>query len=267
MAIIIPERYFHVPKAHRRPKEPSAKKLRELASKWITNLRASKTGREAERHALADLLEACEPLRRCYSAACPRCSAAAQRWAMEELADLWPEETDLVSMTMIVAKLHRPIGELATIELSSIKRHLQRKFEAAEVSAIPIWGYIDISHNVHADGLYDEHWAPHLAFVTLAGNERDLDGLKASLERNNSSKRPHRVDEVNDWDWQVSYVCKFRPARRVEFEKLTPRARPSKYWLQPAQTVEFLLWAGQRHPLDRFFLLGMRRYRDGLQLL
>ncbi|MGX5851539.1 hypothetical protein ACWGTO_31385 [Mesorhizobium sp. PL10] len=267
MSIIIPEWFFSIPKAERRPKEPSPKDLQQLSREWITNLRCSRTGREQERHTVANVLEACEPLRRCHSAACPMCSAAAQRWAMAELAELWPEETNLVSMTMIVAKLHRPVGRLAAIELLSIKRHLQRKFEAAEVNGVPIWGYLDVSHNVHAHDHYEEHWAPHLAFVTLAGNEADLDVLKGTLQRNESSKRPHRTDQITDWEWQVSYVCKFRPTRRVEFEKQTSGARPTKHWLHPAQTVEFLLWAGQHHPVDRFFLLGMRRYGNGLKLL
>ncbi|MEH6717682.1 MAG: hypothetical protein V7704_02275 [Aurantimonas endophytica] len=260
--LVLEESYYRFPQSELREGELTFKECQQLSREWITNLRRSRTGREEERLDLADVLEGCEPYERCGSAACPMCSAATQRWMLEKLDELWPPSVPLVTSTIIVPKTHRPIGELDSVKLASVKRHFRRKFEAAGIGHLPVWGYVDISLNSHAQGEYDQHWSPHIAFVGPAENKSEIDGLNAVLRRSGCVRRPIRCEPVKDRAAQLSYICKFRPVRRVDFEKSSSKARPTKYWLKPADNVEFLLWAEEYRPADRCFMMNLRRRGD-----
>lgn len=232
----------------------------------IVNLRHARSGDREAQHTLADRLEGCTRKRPCNSAACPRCVTAEQERAIDELSKFWPDGTPLVMKTIIIPKLHRPVGELHTIQMPSIKRHFRRKIKTSCLEHIPIWGCIDLSLNIHSDDAYETYWCPHLTFMTLEKHKVDLAKFDDVLRYDASTKRPSRTDTVRDWKKQVSYVSKTRPVRRIDFNKTSSKARPTKRWLKPSQNVEYLLWLGDCKPAERMFLLNIGRNGEGLYL-
>jgi hypothetical protein len=234
-----------------------------LARQYQTHLRRSYSKRKKERVALAEKLEMCSTKARCGSAACPRCATAANRRLIKALTAVWRNE-DLITMTVIIPKLHRPVGKLASLKPASAKRHLRRKLEAAGLGHMPVFAYLEVSHNVHAQRAYEEHWAPHFNLITPAKYASDLDRLRLVLKTDDSVKRSGRRDPVRDHA-QLSYAVKTRPLRRTDFDKTSPKARPTKQWLKPGQLVEHLLWADHR-PSEFQFLMNMRQYGDSIRL-
>ena len=241
-----------------RPGAPSPADARLRTEKLIRDLeRALTAGTKASR-TLVRRLKACCPEDPCKSAVCQACALDHQAHAIAKLEQTWPEGTDLVTAAIIIRKLERPQGELNTLQLASIERAFRRKLKDAGCDLIPIWAYIDVSFNTHAQNDYGQHWLPHLHFVPEAKYQNNLAELGKCLPRSTSIKRPVQIKAVRDWIDQVSYVCKPVPQQRRDFHREKRSARPGKYPLTTGQSVEFALWLSERRPRDRHFTCGRR---------
>jgi hypothetical protein len=163
--MIIPESLYR--DKYLRAGEPNAKARQSHLDSRVKRLRSSHLQPDLCK-ATADTFEACDPNQRCGLALCPHCNTADQRRLVQQTRQLWDPGTPLKKVTMVPAELQRQPGQLDTTKLASTKRHLRRVFERAEVDHLPVVGFIDVSFNVHTDGLWEDHWQPHLEFITTS---------------------------------------------------------------------------------------------------
>jgi hypothetical protein len=200
-------------------------------------------------------------------AICPHCATGDQRTRIQQVQRLWAD-TELTKVTMVPTSLQREPGELATITIPSVKRHLRRIFERAGVDHHPIIGFIDLSFNIHSNGLWDDHWQPHLEFLTPTSNWMEMKKpLRKQLKRSPAVKIPLLGVKVADLDHQISYAFKPTPVRKTSFEAVSPNARPHKQYLKGKQELEFLLWLGLQSTSCRLFMLNARTYSEAIRLL
>src|SRR5689334_1795583 len=89
----------------------------------ITNLRHARTGDRERRERLAERLEACTRRHPCNSGACPRCGERHKRAMVRAVERLWPDEP-LEIVSIIPVWVQRPLGDLDTLKLPSVKAHL-----------------------------------------------------------------------------------------------------------------------------------------------
>jgi hypothetical protein len=130
---------------------------------------------------------------------------------------------------MVPVELQKAPGELHTIKLPSSKRQIRRVFERAEVDHRPIIGFVDLSYNLHANGLWEDHWQPHLELITATEIWRAIKApLRAQLTTSPSVEIPLLGVSVKDVQEQVSYAFKPTPVRKTYFEPVSPQARSHK---------------------------------------
>lgn len=256
------------PKRSKKPKKQKRWSTKAQRAGLLERSR-SNIGTEDERREIAENMESCTPKKPCNSGGCSHCEIAHQQDALEQLRGLWPEGTNLMMVVLIFLHLHRPPRRLYTLKIASVKRYIQRTLEAAGCEHIPLWGYLDLSFNIHSDGEFEPHWAVHLQAVLPESYENELKRrLGPLLERDATCvKRPIRCDEIENFDRQSSYVCKPEPIRRTSFLAESRNARPTKQGLESTQLTEFLLWAGKMRPRDRQFLQNIREYQGQLRVL
>ena len=205
---------------------------------------------------LTSRLRRCKPADPCQSAACPACALDFQAEVLALLEQIYPASSDLITASIIIKSLERPAGHLHTLQLKSIQRALRRALERSGGSLIPLWGYVDLSWNTHAGGLYEPHWCPHFHVVTEAKYLPMLGCLREQLAEGTSVKRPLRIDPVRDWLAQLSYACKPLPTHRCDYSKTSSQARASKYPLPAIQAAEFALWLSKSGPQHRHFVFN-----------
>jgi hypothetical protein len=235
---------------------PTDADARAKTEKLIRNLERAPTADSKVSRALVKRLACCCAEDPCHSAVCHACALNHQALAMAKLETVWPPGTELISDTIIIKKLERPLGKLNTLQPASIQRAFRRKLQAAGCQLIPIWAYVDISYNSHAQDKYEPHWLAHLHIVAEAKYRRNIKNIAKVLKRSTSIKRPTNVKPIKHWITQVSYVCKPLPQQRRDFHREKRTAKPGKYPLTSAQSIEFALWLSERHPRDRHFWCG-----------
>ena len=237
---------------------PPDERLAEASQRIITALGSIK-GSGPAAQALASRLRRCTPADPCGSSVCPTCALKFQAEALAALEQTYPASSDLITASIIIGSLERPAGCLHTLQLKSIQRALRRTLERAGGGLIPLWGYLDLSWNTHAEGLYEPHWCPHFHVVTEAKYGPMLRCLREHLAEGTSVKRPLRIDPVRDWLAQTSYACKPSPTHRCDYSKVSAQARASKYPLPTFQAAEFALWLGDVGPQNRHFAFNLFR--------
>src|SRR4051812_23474332 len=86
--------------------EPDQAQRQAIQTSWVKTLRRCDHGQTPaqERLELADLLESCKRNKRCNSGACLQCATAFQRWLIDAVQELWPEES-LSTTTLIIPRL------------------------------------------------------------------------------------------------------------------------------------------------------------------
>lgn len=216
--------------------------------------------RETGQTRIADRLTDCSRDERCDLAVCPHCSAAFQRYMIEQIAYLWPD-MPLTKVTWVLAEAASPLGELSCRTPNSLKRMFRRYLDHAGVLQFLCIGFIDLSVNIHSGRKWEAHWQPHLELITPTANwEMVRRPLMQEATKNPSVRRPIRGVPINDLEHQGSYAFKPDPGRKTFFDSSSSRAYPTKQNLSTRQEKEFLLWLADNPPEVRRFMLGVRSY-------
>jgi hypothetical protein len=258
-----------------RDDEPKDRKRAALAAKWAKNLRRTRSFDDPVRFTIACKLDDCRPRRRCWLAACPDCSHAFQRWAFDGAHMALTPFGPLGGLTIVPAGLQRFQGTLATLKLASAHRHLRRLLTDAGVENVPMIGVLDLSFNIHSEGLWKPLFQPHFALLLPDQHTESVSSLLRPYVKNHPAggknrqpvQTPIRRQAISDVNWQGSDTFKYRPVQKTWFEAYSFRAHPTEQWLQPQQQVEALLWFGEQPPEARLFMVGIRRYGDMLKVL
>lgn len=242
------------------PNEPTEDERTEQRRLHTRMLWRSKFGDKAERRPLADRLYECRPNHRCHSSACIECNVAVKRCMTRLIDFFWPAPGQLTTFGLMIAKFHRPVGELSTVPVGDVVKAATDLFHEAGCADVPLIGCVDLCLAVDGDGRHPPHWVPHVHFITPRKYGIDLcSKLVPNLPKDTRTKRPCRGNSVQDRSIQISYVFKTSFVKDVRFTAETSKAHPTTQGLKPREEVEALLWLGRCRLLDRLVIKMPRR--------
>jgi hypothetical protein len=166
---------------------------------------------------LADRLEGCKTDQRCWSAACPKCTYAAQAFTTGVTARFLaahPDRSKIVCVSVVPAD-----GEVAKGKLSAKqhKRNIRRWREALGRAGVTWFiGATDWSYNEHNQGRYKASWQQHIYGFTATD---DLQQLKQMLkEQFRATDAIPRPVQAKVWDGDptaIDYMLKPVFRRRI----------------------------------------------------
>jgi hypothetical protein len=148
---------------------------------------------------LADRLDNCEHKKRCWSAACPCCTYAAQAFTTEvalKFLTSHPDPDKIVRVSVVPADGAIPAGQLNPDQHTRNNRRWKEALGRAGVT----WflGASDWSFNEHKNGRYDASWQEHFYGFTVTDDPKKLrKSLKKRFPPNDAIPRPV---QVKSWD-------------------------------------------------------------------
>jgi hypothetical protein len=159
---------------------------------------------------LADRLEACKPDRRCWSAACPKCSYAAQTFTTEVAVKFLTSHQDrnkIVCVSVVPADGDIPQGKLSSDQHA---RNVRRWKEALRRAGVTWFiGATDWSFNEHNGGRYKPSWQEHFYGFTATDDPKELKKkLKEQFPTTDSIPRPVRVKVWDEDPTAIEYMLK-----------------------------------------------------------
>jgi len=166
---------------------------------------------------LAAKINACKRGSRCFSAACPKCSHAAQAFVTETVSKFLehhPDRKDMVCASVIPRDGEIPPGSLSAASHARSVRRWKEGLGRAGVT----WfiGATDWSFNEHDQGRYNAHWSEH--FYGLMAT-KDVERLKRSLQeqfpRTDAIDRPVHVKAWNGDPKAIQYMINPTFWRRI----------------------------------------------------
>jgi hypothetical protein len=166
---------------------------------------------------LADKLDCCKPRARCKSAACPECSAAAQRLYTKITKDFLLKRSDdaiIVCISVVPADGTSKRGHLSKAQ------HVRnvRRWKTALGRAGVGWfiGATDLSFNEHKGGRYLPHWSEHFyGFTEAADPEMLKRNLRRQFPTTDAIARPVKITEWDGRNAALRYAVKDIYWRRI----------------------------------------------------
>ena len=116
---------------------------------------------------LANRLELCAPLRRCFSGACPECGRLFQRFYVRTLrrfVDTYfiEQEMQNIAINLVLPFGAVEVGTLDNWSAANFQRSIKLRLDQARVG-IGVGG-IDFSFNEHQDRKWPSHFRPHASW-------------------------------------------------------------------------------------------------------
>jgi hypothetical protein len=203
---------------------------------------------------LAGRIESCERDHRCFSAACPMCTHAAQAFTTEVVSKFLtshPDRTKIVCVSVVPSD-----GEILAGQLNAAQhaRNVRRWKEALGRAGITWFlGATDWSFNEHKNGRYQAFWQEHFYGFTITDDPQKLKKLlKQQFPPNDAIPRPV---QVKDWDGDeaaINYMLKPVFKRRIGSDNGQRHEKDSGGERECRATDKQPLRAKQKHELLLF---------------
>ena len=157
---------------------------------------------------IAEKLEYCSPNNRCYSAACPECGRALQRFFVSECTQLFIGRS--VCVASIIDSKMSIRDELSQFSPSGLINRVRSILRRNGVSLAA--GGIDFSYNQDGIGTFGSHWCAHLWLILLNRNRSLWE--PALRKANPASEAVPRPIKIMTWDGRnegLAYALKTPP--------------------------------------------------------
>jgi hypothetical protein len=166
---------------------------------------------------LADRLDNCKHGKRCWSAACPCCTYAAQAFTTEvalKFLTSHPDRAKIVCVSVVPSDGQIPAGHL---DPDQHARNTRRWKEALGRAGVPWFlGASDWSFNEHKNGRYNESWLEHFYGFTVTDDPKALKkSLKKQFPPNDAIPRPVQVKSWDGDKTAIDYMMKPTFRRRI----------------------------------------------------
>jgi hypothetical protein len=244
------------------PKGESLKSERVKLVKWLR-----KKGKKSQACLdLADKLDRCRRRRRCQSAACPECTAAAQRLIADVARKFLKAQVGgakIVCVTIVAEDGMVKPGKLSKADHERGIRRWKERLGKAGVT----WfvGATDISLNEHKQGRYRRHWSEHFYGLTVTDDPRKLKReLRKYFPKTDAISRPVKVEEWDGNKKALRYILKPNFSRRIatdvaqRFNKKTATMRSCRATdtqpLKSRQKRELLIYLDDIGMLSRLLM-------------
>jgi hypothetical protein len=182
--------------------------------------------------ALADRLAACKTDHRCRSAACPKCSHAAQAFTTEVVGKFFASHPDRDKI--VVVSIVPVDGEVAKGKLTADQhaRNVRRWKEAMGRAGVTWFiGATDWSFNEHKDQRYPSKWQHHIYGFTATDDRVQLKKqLKKLFPKTDATPRPVKVRVWDGGEKAGRYMLKPEFWRRID--QIGIQGRLMMKWLQ-----------------------------------
>jgi hypothetical protein len=189
------------------PKGESLKRERVRLVKWLR-----KKGKKSQACSdLADKLDQCRRRHRCQSAACPECTAAAQRLIANITGDFLKAQAGggarIVCVTIVAEDGMVKPGKLSKADHERRIRRWKERLGKGGVT----WfvGATDISLNEHKQGRYRRHWSEHFYGLTVTEDPKKLKReLRKYFPKTDAILRPVKIEEWDGNKKALRYILK-----------------------------------------------------------
>jgi hypothetical protein len=238
----------HYPKGF----HPSVKAINESIA--LVDWLRKKHGDDENAMHLADRLDNCEPEKRCWSAACPCCTYAAQAFTTEvalQFLTSHPDRAKIVCVSVVPADGEIPAGQLNPDQHARNTRRWKEALGRAGVTWL--LGATDWSFNEHKNGRYHESWLEHFYGFTVTDEPKKLRrSLKEQFPPNDAIPRPVQVKSWDGDKTAIDYMLKPVFKRRIGTDEGQRHDQESGGERECRATDKQPLRAEQKHELLMF---------------